>query len=208
MPAINDVSSRATQNISGIAAPSPAQLLDQTDDRRQQEITEYRTAHAYQIPQQSNVGSESIFLTDPPLISPIKARSAKYGHRSKDNKSVSCPFYVMYFTNLAVQQRQENETNNKENDISRFTVPPTIRKVPVNSRTSTANPKYHLMRRQVNSPISVNTYSTIDDDDRMTNSTSVHFNKHLSSKLSTGDHDSSYMLRDILKTTPWNHVQV
>lgn len=208
MPTINDVSSRMTQVHSGIAGPSPAQIIDETDSH-QQEVTEYYPTHAYQIPQQSNVGSESLFLTDPPMISPMKTRSAKYDHRSKtNNKVVSCPFYVMYFTNLAMQQRQDNETNNKENDPTTFNAPSTIRKVPVNSRISTANPKYHLHRRQLNSPISMNTYSTIDDDDRMTNSTSIYFNKRLSSKLSGIENENSHMLRDILRTTSLNHIQV
>jgi len=82
-----------------------------------------------------------------------------------------------------------------------------VRKVPVNSRTSTANPKRQLTGRQVNSPISMNTYSTIDDD-HTTNSTSIAYNKRLSTKISTGESENSHMLGDILRTSSWNHVQV
>jgi hypothetical protein len=147
-------------------------------------------------------------------MSLITTRSAKYDRRYKDSKTVSCPFYVMYFTNLAMQQRQntDNNTNgkdnnNKETDKTTLPMSSKVRKVPVNSRTSTANPKRQLTGRQVNSPISMNTYSTIDDD-HTTNSTSIAYNKRLSTKISTGESENSHMLGDILRTSSWNHVQV
>jgi len=212
LPTINDTSNRSTQIPSGIVGPTPSQPTIEIDDH-QQNTTDYRPTHAYQIPQQSNVGSESIFLMDPSRISSMKTRSVKYDRRSKDLKSIACPFYVMYLTNLAMQQRQNkdgntNNNNNKENDLTTFAMSSVIRKVPVNSRTSTANPKRQSTRRQVNSPVSIESYLTVDDDDRMTNSTQIPYNKRLSTKLSTGTNENSNMLRDILRTTSWNNVQV
>ena len=178
---------------------------------KQQDSIDYRTTHAYQIPQQSNVGSESIFLTDPPLISSIKRRSAHTDHRrrSKDSKSISCPFYVMYFTNLAIQQHQQNQDDNfdnKENDRIITGNTSSMRKVPVNSRISTVNIKN---QRQVHTPISIKTYSTIDDsDERLTNSTSAHLNKRLSRKILSNVNKNSPLLDDLLRTSSWNHVQV
>jgi hypothetical protein len=148
------------------------------------------------------VGSDSIFLTDPPPISSIKTRSAKLHRRSNDLKSVSCPFYVVYFTNLAMQQQENkdnNNTNEKENNVL------TINKVPVNSRTSASHPKRQSIRKQGNSPISMKTYSTIDDDDRLTTSTSVSSNKRLFQKLPTVEDEN---LGDILRTSSCNPVQV
>jgi hypothetical protein len=199
IPEMNDTSNQ-TPGITEQSSPSPP--IDESDDN-QQETIDYQTTHAYQIPQQSNVGSESIFLTDPPSISSIKSRSATHNRRYKDLKSVSCPFYVMYFTNLTMQQRENKDTsiNNKENYVSKLTMSSAMRKVPRNSRTSTANPKRYLTRRQVNSPTSMNTCSTIDDDDRMTNSTTIPYNR----RLLTIENEH---LRDILRTSSWNHVQM
>ena len=199
---LNDISAENSQtpfNMTALSLPP----VQRTDDIPQ-EITDYQPTHAYQIPQQSNVGNESIFLTDPPRLSSIKTRSAKnIRYNNNNNKSVSCPFYVMYLTNLAVQQR-DGKDNNNYNDTT-----PTMRKVPVNSRTSTANPKRQSTKKRVNSPISFSTYSTIDNDnDYMTNSTTFPNNKHLSAKLPTTieDDNNSHLLRDILRTSSWNHV--
>jgi hypothetical protein len=212
LPTIQGTPNRSTQMLSGIAGPTSSQPTNETDDN-QLNTADYRPTHAYQIPQQSNVGSESIFLMDPPRISSMKTRSAKYDRHSKDLKSVSCPFYVMYLTNLAMQQQQNkdannNNNNNKENEITAFAMSSVIRKVPFNSRTSTANPRRQSTRRQVNSPISIHTYSTVDIDDRMTNFIQIPSNKRLSTKISTVGNENSHMLRDVLRTTSWNNVQV
>jgi hypothetical protein len=201
MPTMNDISNQNSQVPFGIAGPSPPLIPEADDD--QQITIEYQPTHAYQIPQQSNVGSESIFLTDSPKLSSIKTHSAKNIRHHKDIKGVSCPYYVIYFTNLAIHQR-DGKDNNNGHDAT-----PAIRKVPVNSRTSTANPKRTTTRRQVNSPISLNTCSTIDDDgDHMTNSTTFPNNKRLSSKIPPTDNENSHTLKDILRTSSWNHVPV
>ncbi|CAF0925039.1 unnamed protein product [Rotaria sordida] len=217
MPTINDTSNQTSQIISGITPTSPPPLVHETENNNnnQQDTTDYRTTHAYQIPQQSNVGSESIFLTDTPIVSAMKTRSAKNDCRQNDLKSVSCPFYVMYLTNLTIHQRQNkteqnNNNNNKNNahDVTPLGTSSLARKVPFNSRISTAHIKNQSIRRQVNSPISMNTYSTIDDEDYMTISTSYPNNRRLSAKISSNENENSHMLGDILRTSSWNHVQV
>jgi hypothetical protein len=198
---LNDISTENSQIPFNMPALSPPPV-QRTDDVPQETI-DYQPTHAYQIPQQSNVGNESIFLTDPPKLSSIKTRSAKNIRHNNNKKSVSCPFYVMYLTNLAVQKR-DGKDNNNYNDTT-----PTMRKVPVNSRTSTANPKRQSTKKRVNSPISLSTYSTIDiDNDYMTSSTTFPSNKHLLAKLPTTieNDNNSHMLRDILRTSSWNHV--
>ncbi|CAF2356874.1 unnamed protein product [Rotaria sp. Silwood2] len=217
MPIINDTSNQTSQIIAGITPTSPPPppsppLVHETDDN-QKDTIDYRTTHAYQVPQQSNVGSDSIFITDAPIVSSIKTRSAKYDGRQSESKSVSCPFYVMYLTNLAMQQRQNKTDNNIHNhnnvhELTPLGMSSMVRKVPFNSRISTAHAKNQSIRRQVNSPISMNTYSTIDDEDSMTISTSFPNNKRLSAKMSNSDNENSHMLRDILRTSSWNHVQV
>jgi hypothetical protein len=169
----NDTSNQMTQSLSDIAPPITE------IDGNQQDIVDHRFTHAYQIPQQSNVGSESVFLTDSQGFSSLKIRSAK-----NDLKTVACPFYVMYLTNLAMQQAQTNDSN-RENEIKSST----MRKVPVNSRTSTVSSRYQSSRRQVNSSLSINTYLTIDDNVHTANSTPL-----------------TQRLRDILRTSSWNHV--
>ena len=209
-PILNSINNQTPPIPSGLVAQSPPLTIRETDEREEVPSDEPRT-HAYQIPQQSNVGSESIFLADPASISSIKTRSAKNIRRPSDSKSVSCPFYVMYFTNLTMQQRQTKDSNGTEDENDRvpFAVPSTIRKVPVNSRMSTAHPKRSLNRRQVNSPISINTFSTVEDDDRTTTSTSIPNHKRGSTRISPLiDHENTHLLRDILRTSSWNHVQV
>jgi hypothetical protein len=201
IPAPNDTSNQIRQNLLGIAQPTPINELDDNPE----DMTDYRPSYAYQIPQQSNVGSESIFPSNIPLLSPIKTRSAKNNRRQNDPKTVSCPFYVMYLTNLAMQQRDNNNENERTPLITTST---TVRKVPVNSRTSTANPRRQSTRKQVNSPISMKTYSTIDDDDYMTTITPFANNKRVSAKINSNENENSHVLRDILRTSSWNQVQV
>jgi hypothetical protein len=186
----NETSNQMTQILSNIAPPITE------IDGNQQDIVDHRFTHAYQIPQQSNVGSESVFLTDSQGFSSLKIRSAK-----NDLKTVACPFYVMYLTNLAMQQAQTNDSN-RENEIKSSTK----RKVPVNSRTSTVISRYQSSRRQINSSLSINTDLTIDDNVYTANSTPLTSNKRLSAKISTIENENSYRLRDILRTSSWNHV--
>jgi hypothetical protein len=186
IPGMNDVSNRS------IVAPS-SPFIEEEDN--QNEINHHIT-HAYQIPQQSNVGSESIFPSNPPSLSTIKTRLTKTnrGH-SNENKPISCPFYVMYFTNLTMQQRPNNENKRILSSIS-------TSKGIVNSRLSST-------KRQVQSPISMMTYSTIDDDnDSIINTTSYYNNKRFSARMTAFENENSHMLKDVLRTTSWNHVQV
>jgi len=191
--------------------PIPIQEIDEHEnddgDEENSEVDEeenleYRSTYAYQVPQQTNVGSESIFLNDPTAttISSLKMRNVKY-----EPKPVSCPFYVMYFTNLAMQQRQnrDNTVNEKYNEKTMLKMPSTIRKVPVNSRTSTAITRHYSSRRPVNSPISMYTHSAIDDDDHLTN---VIYTPY--AKPYTINHENSHVLRDILRTSSFNNVHV
>ncbi|CAM4745102.1 unnamed protein product [Rotaria magnacalcarata] len=110
-----------------------------------------------------------------------------------------------------MQQRQNtadnNNHNNNENHLTHMGMSSVTRKVPMNSRTSTVYPKIQPFRRPVNSPISVNTYSTIDDEDFVSSSTPFTNSKRLSAKTSTVDNETSHMLRDVLRTSSWNHVQ-
>jgi len=186
IPGMTDVSNRS------IVAPSSPFI---EEDDNQNEINHHIT-HAYQIPQQSNVGSESIFPSNPPLLSTIKKRLTKnnQGHSNK-NKPISCPFYVMYFTNLTMQQHPNNENKRIFSSIS------TSKRI-VNSRLSST-------RRQIQSPISMTTYSTIDDDnDSIINTTSYYNNKRFSARMTAFENENSHMLKDVLRTTSWNHLQV
>mgnify|MGYP006897129327 CR=1 FL=1 len=211
IPVKTDASTPNTQLIPGVTGETPSTLAKETIDDQLGSI-DYLPTHAYQIPQQANVGSESLFLIDSSVTAPLRTNSTKKNSYHRDNKSVSCPFYVMYLTNLAMQQQQHTHNNISVNKHEKNTSPmgmsSTTRKVPVNSRTSTAHHKNQALRRQVNSPISINTYSTIEDDDRMTVSTVNPNNKRSSDNVPTVENDNTNMLQDILRTSSWNHIKV
>lgn len=154
---------------------------------------DHRLTHAFQIPQQCNVGSASIFPLNPspPSQPPVAttARSIKSSRSSNGNKSVACPFYVMYFANLTMQ--------NRSNGVSR---------VPSASSTTVRRTS---ARRPIQSPLSVSTYSTLDDDNDLNSpSTTYYNNKRFSAKMAAFENENSYLLKDVLRTTSWNHVQV
>ena len=175
-----------------VTSPSPVHETDTNVDEIDQRLT-----HAFQIPQQCNVGSASIFPLNPPPPSPpasaaptTNTRSIKSGRSSAGNKSVSCPFYVMYFANLTMHPRP--------NGVSR-----------VPSASSTATARRNSARRQVYSPLSVNTHSTLDDDIVSNNpSTTYYNNKRFSAKMAAFENENSHLLKDVLRTTSWNHLQV
>ena len=172
-----------------VAAPS-SQLDDEENSPRE---IDHQMTHTFQIPQQLNIGSDSVFPLNPPPPPPSATsttRSIKSSRRSDGNKPVYCPFYIMYFTNLAMQHR-----SNRVSSVASTTA----RK---GSATSS--------RRQVQSPISMNTfYSTIDDDnDSTVNTTSYYNQKRFSAKIDAFERENSHLLKDILRTTSWNHVQV
>ena len=202
---MNHTSEHATP-ITPVLAESPSSqlIIPEADENEEVEINDdHQGTRSYQIPQQSNVGSESIFVLNP---SSTKKHPVKNIRPLEDMKSISCPFYVMYFTNLAMQQRQNQD--NTPNDRATYAVSSAIRRVPVNSRISTAYPRRQLTRRQVSSPISMNTYSTLDENDALTNSSNHHYNKRLSMKSTSLENENLHQLRDILRTTSLNHVQV
>ncbi|CAF4984549.1 unnamed protein product, partial [Rotaria magnacalcarata] len=62
IPLINEASNETTQMISTMIPISSA--LTNEIDNNQQDTTEYQPTYAYQVPQQSNVGSESVFLPE------------------------------------------------------------------------------------------------------------------------------------------------
>lgn len=201
-----------TSTVVSTLAPITVPTADEKEND-QEETPEYQPIYAYQVPQQSNVGSESIFLPDPFTFSSMKARSAKTDRRSNEAKGIACPFYVMYLTNLAMQQRpQKIDNDNANNKNPDATVAPTgslsgTRKVPMNSRISTAYPKMQSNRRPVNSPISLNTFSTFEDEESLSSTTPFTNNKRPSAKTSTFENESSYLLRDILRTSSWHQAQ-
>jgi hypothetical protein len=175
---------------------TPTSPINEEDTPRQD------MTHAYQIPQQSNVGGESIFPVNSQTSPSIKSHSTKINRHANGNKTVSCPFYVMYFTNLAIQQRDGSKTPLSMSPRS------TSRKETVTSRISTSYSRSQSSRKQVHSPISMNTYSTIDDDDSTLNSTSYYNNKRFSAKIAAFENENSHLLKDVLRTTSWNHLQV
>lgn len=141
------------------------------------------TTHAYQVPQQSNVGCETIL---PSHSSTLPKR------RVLTPKPISCPFYVMYFTNLALQQ---------SNDHKR-TASPT--KTSLNTRLHSC----HSSKRRIFSPISMATFSTFDDEnDSLVTPTPYYNQKRFSAKMTAFENENTVLLKDILRTTSWNHVQ-
>ncbi|CAF1269892.1 unnamed protein product [Rotaria sordida] len=204
IPGTMDISSKSTQSLSGITESSP---IINAEDNNQHEIN-HPITHAYQIPQQSNVGNEIIFpLNLSPSLLSNKSYSKRKDHRSKGTKSGSSPFYVMYFTNLTMQQQHSN--NNNENDKRPLSISATaIRKEPINSRTSTSHSRRQSIRKHVNTPVNSNTYLTIDDNDSTPNTTSYYNNKRFSAKITEFENENSHLLKDILRTTSWNHLQV
>ncbi len=184
-----------TSNKSIVATSSPF-----NEEAYNQHEIDHPITHAYQIPQQSNVGTENIFPFNSSSSSTIGTRSTINNRRTNENKPISCPFYVMYLTNLAMQQRtgSNNENNRAPSSMSTAT-----------TRRGTINSRHQSARRQIYSPISINTSSTIDDDnDSLINTTSYYNNKRFSAKITAFENENSHMLKDILRTTSWNHVQV
>jgi hypothetical protein len=163
------------RDISPVTSPSPLNEQEIKRDDIDDQLT-----HAYQIPQRANVGSESLFSFNSPPLSTIRARSAK----SNQDKRISCPFYVMYFTNLAIQQR-----------------PITIDRI--SSAVSTTTTVRSSARRRVHSPLS---RSMIDDS--TIHSTSYYNNKRFAEKMNEFEAENSFLLKDVLRTTSWNHLQV
>ena len=135
----------------------------------------------------------------------------KSGRCQNNQRGASCPFYVVYLTNLAMQQKtpkEANVTGDKEKDGTPATILSTMRKVPVNSRLSTAHSGRSIGKRPVNSPLSINTYSTLDEDDRLTSTTMSAQRKRSSAKTTGFDKEAAPLLTNLLRMSSWNHLQV
>ena len=127
--------------------------------------------HAYQIPQQSNVGSDSLFLSHASMGS-MRRRPTKEQLWRTNHKSPSCPFYVSYLANLAAQQHNGNESLSLK------------RSERVGPRTGThtlANDEEYLMqmdalehRRRSSARVSVNEASMLRDLLHTSSFTQVH----------------------------------
>ncbi len=163
------------RDLSPVTSPSPLNEQELKRDDIDDSLT-----HAYQIPQRSNVGSESLLSFDSRPLSTIRSRSAK----SNRDKPVTCPFYVMYFTNLAIQERSSS--------IDR-----------VASAVSTTTAGRSSRRTRAHSPISHST-----NDNATFHSTSYYNNKRFADKMNEFETENSFLLKDVLRTTSWNHLQV
>lgn len=198
IPSVIDTSARSMHSSTTVALPSPVR---HEDDQHRQEIHS-RTSHAYQIPQLSNVGSESVFVSDSSAAgvnasssSSIKVRPPAHGTGLSTRKKnhISCPFYVMYFTNLAMQQRRNGNLSEPESSS-----PSTARK------SSTDSYRRHpIIHRQAHRPPNVK-----EDENGTVNGSAYEQNKRFSAKIAAFENENSHLLKDILRTTSWNHVQV
>ncbi|CAF4035721.1 unnamed protein product, partial [Rotaria magnacalcarata] len=168
----------------------------------------HHVTHAYQIPQQSNVGSESIFTSHSPTAPfSVKANSKKSFRRSNGPKSVTCPFYVMYFTNLTTQKQPIDNTQKNKSLLS---IPTTrVHLATAYSRSNTSYSRYRSAKKRLNTPVTIAANSATDNgDDDETNATLYYNNKRFSAKIAAYENENSALLKDILRTTSWNHVQM
>ncbi|CAF3376025.1 unnamed protein product [Rotaria socialis] len=199
-----DICSKSTQSLSGISESS--RVLNEENTNRDE--LDHHVTHAYQIPQQSNVGSESIFTSRSPTAPfSVKANPKNPFRRSKGPKSVTCPFYVMYFTNLTTQKQP---INNNQKNKSRLLIPATrVHLATAYSRSSTSYSRYRSAKTRLNTPVTIIANSAMnDDDDDETNATLYYNNKRFSAKIAAYENENSTLLKDVLRTTSWNHVQM
>lgn len=203
-----DICSKSSQSLSGISEVAPPIHEDCVN----KDDTNPPVTHAYQIPQQSNVGCESIFAV-PAQPSPFSIKSTakkSTNRRSNAPKSVSCPFYVMYFANLALQKPpSSNHTQSEKRLIS---IPATRIHLPVpESRPTTTYSRYRSGKRRLNTPVTIRGNSNIGDDDNEQNPANTGLfanNKRLSAKIAAYEHENSTLVKDVIRTTSWNHVQI
>ncbi|CAF0833917.1 unnamed protein product [Adineta ricciae] len=169
----------------------------------------YHVAHAYQIPQQSTIGSESAFPSTS-LSTIIQKRATKTNARNSKEKYISCPFYVMHLTNLTLQQEINQNENEKKSSSPTASATPTPRKgTATTTRIGTSLSRHTSNRRQVASPITIFSRSTMEDDDDDVINTAPYYNsKRFSAKMTAFEHENSHLLKDVLRTTAWNHVQM
>lgn len=182
-PTMIDTSIRSLNSSLGYPIPSPPTHEEETSVPKSENNDQ--VTHAYQIPQLSNVGSESVFVANP--SSSLSARS-----RSRRGKQLlaTCPFYVMYFSNLSLQQKPVEHTNE------------TVKKTP---RPSRASSSYY--QRYTTLPNGKRSTSVERDEDLFASS-SYHQHKDFTAKIAAFENENSHLLKDLLRTTSWNHVQV
>lgn len=196
---------------------TPAMTLNETIPQLNENAQSEQT-HAYQIPQQSNVGSESIF-TCSSMSSQISSksnfekRSSPRSGRSRwsnnRNRSAVCPFYVLYLSNLASQQRKTSKEL-PPNETQQIPIGNlgTTRKVNGTSRSTTANIAQTSVRRPVNSPLSINTYSTGEEDDYLTATSFSTMQKRASARTTQNDRENRSSFNEILRTSSMNPIEV
>ncbi|CAF1086162.1 unnamed protein product [Adineta steineri] len=188
-----------------VTIPTAASTTTGNEDYSRHYIN-HHVAHAYQVPQQSNIGNESA-LPSTSLTTTIKQRATKMGTHNNEKNKVACPFYVMYFTNLSLQQNSNDNENDKRSSATPL---PTTRKGTANSRIGTSHSRHSSTRKHVSSPLSMNSRSVIDEDDENSLlSIAPYYNKkRFSARIAAFEHENSHLLKDVLRTTAWNHVQM
>ncbi|CAF0748708.1 unnamed protein product [Didymodactylos carnosus] len=149
-------------------------------------------SHSYQVPQQSNVGSESVLLRKTPT--------------PRNKPSISCPYYVMYFTQMYLKKQQKDAIVFPKNN------------------TNSSNSLYYPSRRGGRiSPLSMMTYNSAFDDRHWLDHKRQINNKNkrnngkeneqqssmkLSNRITMFENETVHQLQDLLRTSSWNHVQV
>ncbi|UJR22730.1 hypothetical protein I4U23_025764 [Adineta vaga] len=203
IPMVGNSMNKSQQTSSTVSGSSQI-----TNEDHNRQYLNYHVAHAYQIPQQSNIGSDSAFPSTS-LATMIQKRATKLPTRNMNGeKAVSCPFYVMYLTNLTMQQNV-NQNENEKISSSITSTNTTPRKGTAATRIGTSQSRHTSTRRQAASPLSILSRSTIDeDDDDVLNIAPYYNNKRFSAKMTAFEHENSHLLKDVLRTTAWNHVQM
>ena len=195
IPSVIDTSVRSMHSSTTLPLPSP---VHREDEQHRQE-TNSRASHAYQIPQASNVGSESVFVSNSSAGS-AKVSSASRarlpnntGPLMRKKNHISCPFYVMYFTNLALQQRRNENVFDEGSGVTS-----SPHKSATGSHRTTSDRRHPTTQRQTHCP------ANIKEDEQ----SPYEQNKRFSAKIAAFENENSHLLKDLLRTTSWNHVQV
>ncbi|CAF0796050.1 unnamed protein product [Didymodactylos carnosus] len=144
-------------------------------------------SHSYQVPQLSNVGSESVILRKNP--------------KSRNKPPVACPYYVMYFTQMYLKKEQKDAAIlPKNNSNSRNSVP--LRRA---GRTSSQSILTYNSAFDDQRWIDYKQQNSNNNKDKEVEQQSL-------SKLSNGmamfENETVQQLQDLLRTSSWNHIQV
>ena len=205
IPSATHISNQLTDSSPRMTAPSPP---NNEDDHNQNELNP-KITHAYRIPQQSNVGSESVLPLHSSAVSSITVNSTKKDHRHSYNKSISYPFYMMYFSKLAKQQQQHSNDDNEQKAMSTSMSNTKMYKQPFNLHRSSSIVRCQSTKKNVKSTMNASKHSNSNNNDHfMANRTPYYSSKHFSAKMIAFENENSYLLKDVLRTTSWNHVKV